>query len=88
MKSEPTPPQSGQPTADDLGGIPVTWDGPGDTTIRPRRAFIKVPANLPDPHAKPTLDDLYGTPACFGDDEPRRPGQGRTESDKLSAGDC
>jgi hypothetical protein len=85
MNPEPSPPPSGGPTADDLGGVPITWDGPGDTSIRPRRPFIKVPANLPDPHAKPTPEDLNGIPACFGDD-PLRPGQSRTESDGLSAG--
>ena len=69
MSSEPTPSQPGRPTVDDLGGVPVTSDGPGDTTIRPRPSFVKAPANLPDPHARPTLDDLSGTPVCFDDDE-------------------
>lgn len=87
MNAESNTPRPNRYTAEDLGGVPVTIDGPGDTTIRPRRAFIKVPANLPDPHAKPTPDDLSGTPVCFGDDEPLRPGQGRTECDKLPAGD-
>jgi hypothetical protein len=85
MNSNPS--DLGRPTADDLGGIPVLADCPEDTTIRPRRAYIKVPATLPDQNAKPMLDDLSGIPASFGDDEPLRPGQGRTESDKLSAGD-
>jgi hypothetical protein len=74
------------PTADDLGGIPVLADCPEDTTIRPRRPYIKVPGTLPDPNTKPTLDDLNGVPVCFGDDEPVRPSQSRTESDKLKAG--
>ncbi|HBI42046.1 MAG TPA: hypothetical protein DDY78_04190 [Planctomycetales bacterium] len=86
MNTESNTPQPVRYTADDLGGVPVTIDGPGDTTIRPRRAFIKVPANLPDPHAKPTLDDLSGIPVCFDEDDPPRPGQSRTDSDKLSAG--
>lgn len=87
MNSEPNIPHPGHPTADDLGGVPVTWDGPGDTTIRPRRPFIKIPANLPDPHAKPTPDDLSGISVCFGDDAPLRPGESRTECDGLSSGE-
>lgn len=74
MNSESNAPQPGRPTADDLGGVPVSSDGPGDTTIRPRRSFVKIPANLPDPHAKPTPDDLSGIPVCFGDDESPGPG--------------
>jgi hypothetical protein len=80
MNSEPTPPKASGPTADDLGGVPVTWDGPGDTTIRPRPSFVKIPATLPDPHAKPTLDDLSGTPFCFGDDDPQHPENRPTET--------
>lgn len=86
MNAESNKPRPGRPTADDLGGVPFTSEGPGDTTIRPRRAFVKVPAVLPDPKAKPTLDDLYGTPVCFGDDEPLRRGEGRTECDGPSVG--
>lgn len=62
----------GRPTPDDLGGIPVIADCPEDTTIRPRRPYIKVPAILPDPLAKPSLDDLSGIPVGFIDEEPPR----------------
>jgi hypothetical protein len=66
-------------------------DGPApsekpDEPKKPRRHLLGLPPGYRfDPNAKPTLDDLYGTPACFGDD-PLRPGEGRTESDGLSAG--
>ena len=83
MNSNPS--DLGRPTPDDLGGIPVLADCPEDTTIRPRRQFIKVPVNLPDQHPAPTPEDLAGIPACFEDDS-MHPGQNRTESDGLSVG--
>jgi len=75
----------GRPTPDDLGGIPVLADCPEDTTIRPRRPFIKAPKILPDQRVKPTTEDLAGIPVSFGDDS-LHPGQSRTESDGPSAG--
>ena len=83
MSSNPS--DLGRPTPDDLGGIPVLADCPEDTTIRPRRAFIKVPPTLRGQPAAPTTEGLAGIPVCFGDDR-LHPGQSETESDGSSAG--
>ncbi len=76
----------GRPTPDDLGGIPVLADCPEDTTIRPRRSFIKVPAGLRSQPTGATTEGLAGMPVCFGDKSLRR-GQGETEGGGLPAGD-
>ena len=56
-------------------------------TTKPRRHLLGLPPGYKfDPDAKPTLEDLYGIPACFGDDEPLPPSQRSTESDGPSAG--
>lgn len=65
--------------------------GPGENQERPKKKPRRHLLGLPpgyrfDPNARPTLDDLYGTPACFGDDEPSRRGEGRTECDGPSVG--
>lgn len=58
-----------------------------DEPKKPRRHLLGLPPGYKfDPNAKPTLDDLSGIPVCFGDDDWLRPGEGRTESDGLSAG--
>ena len=45
-----------------------------------RRRILGLPPGYQfDPKARPTLDDLYGTPACFGDDGLLRRGEGRTK---------
>ena len=62
-------------------------DKPDEPKKKPRRHLLELPPGYKfDPKAKPTSDDLYGTLACFGDDEVLGPGEGRTESDGLSAG--
>jgi len=69
---------------------PTNGSNPADKPDEPKKQRCHLlglpPGYKFDPNAKPTLEDLYGTPACFGDDEPLRPGEGRTESGGLSAG--
>jgi hypothetical protein len=76
----------GRPTQDDLGGIPVRADCPEETTIRPRRPYIKVPANLPDQHARPTPDDLSGIPVGFTDKESACRAHTPKKDDELPTG--
>ena len=77
----PPNPLPGEP---EEGSIPNKK--PVDPVRKPRRHLLGLPPGYKfDPKAVPTADDLGGIPACFGADEPL--GQGRTESDKLSAGD-
>ena len=63
----------------------------GATTAEPSKISKSVPPLLAAiawaRDAGCRVFDLGGIPACFGDDEPSRPGQGRTECDKLSVGD-
>ncbi len=77
------------PPSDPAPDEPTREPTPGDQHKGPkkkRRHLLGLPPGYKfDPNAKPTLDDLSGIPACFGDD-PQRPGQSRTESDGLSAG--
>ncbi len=66
---------------------PAPDENQGTPKKKPRRHLLGLPPGYKfDPNAKPTLEDLSGIPACFGDD-PLHPGQSRTESDGLSAGD-
>jgi hypothetical protein len=82
MNSDTPPPVPGEPTGGSASG-----ENPDEPKKKPRRHILGLPLGYKfDPNAKPTMEDLYGIPARFGDDEPLRPGQGRTESDKLSAG--
>ena len=74
----PTPPRTNPP----VGILPAS----SRNDKKKRRHILGLPPGYEfDPNAKPTLEDLSGIPACFGDD-PLRPGQSRTESDGLSAG--
>ncbi len=80
MNADSPPPD---PAPDEPTGEPT----PGEQQNRPkkRRHLLGLPPGYKfDPNARPTLEDLSGIPACFGDD-PLRPGQSRTESDGLSA---
>jgi len=80
MNSNPS--NLGRPTPDDLGGIPVLAECPEDTTIRPRRPFIKVPPVVRSQHNTATTEGLAGVPVCFTDDPPSS-GQGETENDGV-----
>ena len=83
MNSDTSPPAPDEPTG---GSAPD--ENKDKPKKKPRRHLLGLPPGYKfDPKAKPTMEDLYGIPACFGDDEPLGPSQGRTESDKLSAGD-
>lgn len=81
MNSDTPPPVPDEPTGGSAPG-----ENQNEPKKKPRRHILGLPPGYKfDPKAKPTMEDLYGIPACFGDDEPL--GQGRTESDNLSAGD-
>jgi hypothetical protein len=73
MSANPLPPEQDDWATDDLAGIPVLIDGPGDTTRRPRRPLkngpdLKTPPH--DPNAKPPEDDSRGKPGIGGDEPP------------------
>jgi hypothetical protein len=45
--------------------------GDAEGSKRPRKHLLGLPPGYKlDPEARPTVDDLAGIPACFGDDEP------------------
>jgi hypothetical protein len=85
MNSDILPPD---PAPNESGDGSIPNKKPDEPARKPRRHLLGLPPGYKfDPKAVPTADDLGGIPACFGDDEPSRPGQGRTECDKLSVGD-
>jgi hypothetical protein len=73
------------PPPDPTPGEPAGGAAPGENEDKPkkkpRRHLLGLPLGYKfDPKAKPTLDDLSGVPACFGDDETPRPGDRHTET--------
>ena len=82
MNAENTPPD---PAPDEPTGGPVPDENQDKPKKKARRHLFGLPPGYKfDPNFKPIMADLYGTPACFGDEEMLLPGESRTESDGLS----